>query len=267
MWREGALSCVNPTGKDATGRLMTASCPVGWDLWAEEGHVIAGQQLKLPQPSSRNSSPSSSGIVGRSGKVPSAVAAEAIPEQVLQRLPLSTFASSAPSAGETLGEGHRLHVERRVGAEGTEEDVVVSGPLFVAIVSGASGCLSSLLLPSSTIPFSQCAGEGRPSSNSSFSEEEGDGSCAHRRRQREPSRSSRRRSSWREHLASPLRPCMWRALTDNDRGGSGGTSYGARWAAAGLDRMETSGESPRDHQGGIRDIDSLLDSCPVIHHV
>jgi beta-galactosidase len=31
-----------------------------------------------------------------------------------------------------------------------------------------------------------------------------------------------------ELLASPLQPNLWRALTDNDRGGSGGTSYAAR---------------------------------------
>ena len=48
-----------------------------------------------------------------------------------------------------------------------------------------------------------------------------------------------------EMLLSPLRPVLWRALTDNDRGGSGGTSYGARWVAAGLDRMQTAGEGRR----------------------
>jgi beta-galactosidase/beta-glucuronidase len=38
-------------------------------------------------------------------------------------------------------------------------------------------------------------------------------------------------------LASPLLPCLFRAATDNDRGGSGGASHAARWAAAGLDRL------------------------------
>jgi beta-galactosidase len=42
-------------------------------------------------------------------------------------------------------------------------------------------------------------------------------------------------------LAQPLAPCLYRASTDNDRGGSSGTSYKARWVAAGLDRLETSG--------------------------
>lgn len=43
----------------------------------------------------------------------------------------------------------------------------------------------------------------------------------------------------REIFAAPLRPCFYRAATDNDRGGSGGTSYAARWKAAGLDRLVT----------------------------
>lgn len=40
-----------------------------------------------------------------------------------------------------------------------------------------------------------------------------------------------------ELLASPLVPCLYRAPTDNDRGGSGGTSHAARWRLAGLDRL------------------------------
>lgn len=40
-----------------------------------------------------------------------------------------------------------------------------------------------------------------------------------------------------EMLAAPVVPCFYRAPTDNDRGGSGGTSYAARWKAAGLDRL------------------------------
>lgn len=32
-------------------------------------------------------------------------------------------------------------------------------------------------------------------------------------------------------------PCLWRAPTDNDRGGVKGNSYAARWKAAGLDRL------------------------------
>jgi beta-galactosidase len=39
-------------------------------------------------------------------------------------------------------------------------------------------------------------------------------------------------------LAAPLAACLYRASTDNDRGGSGGSSYTARWKAAGLDRLE-----------------------------
>jgi len=42
-------------------------------------------------------------------------------------------------------------------------------------------------------------------------------------------------------LAGPLAPCFFRATTDNDRGGSGGSSYAARWIAAGLDRLAVEG--------------------------
>lgn len=38
----------------------------------------------------------------------------------------------------------------------------------------------------------------------------------------------------RELLKEPLQLCMFRAPTDNDRGGSGGTSYAFRWMRAGL---------------------------------
>lgn len=41
-----------------------------------------------------------------------------------------------------------------------------------------------------------------------------------------------------ELLAAPLAPCFYRAPTDNDKGGSGGSSYAARWKAAGLDRLQ-----------------------------
>lgn len=41
-----------------------------------------------------------------------------------------------------------------------------------------------------------------------------------------------------ELLTAPVTPCFYRAATDNDRGGSGGASYAARWKAAGLDRLK-----------------------------
>jgi hypothetical protein len=43
-------------------------------------------------------------------------------------------------------------------------------------------------------------------------------------------------------LLQDLQPCFMRAPTDNDRGGSGGSSYAARWAAAGLDRLGVTGK-------------------------
>jgi hypothetical protein len=53
-------------------------------------------------------------------------------------------------------------------------------------------------------------------------------------------------------LLQDMLPCFMRATTDNDRGGSGGSSYAARWAAAGLDRMEVAGEVR--HLGCIVDL-------------
>ncbi|KAG2489983.1 hypothetical protein HYH03_011612 [Edaphochlamys debaryana] len=50
-------------------------------------------------------------------------------------------------------------------------------------------------------------------------------------------------------LAAPLEPCFFRACTDNDRGGSGGSSYAGRWVAAGLDRLETAGPVEVEVQG------------------
>jgi beta-galactosidase len=44
------------------------------------------------------------------------------------------------------------------------------------------------------------------------------------------------------NLLQDLQPCFMRAPTDNDRGGSGGSSYAARWATAGLDRLGVTGE-------------------------
>ena len=35
-----------------------------------------------------------------------------------------------------------------------------------------------------------------------------------------------------------IEPCLWRAATDNDRGGFKGMSFAARWKAAGLDRLQ-----------------------------
>jgi beta-galactosidase len=43
-------------------------------------------------------------------------------------------------------------------------------------------------------------------------------------------------------LLQDVAPCFMRASTDNDRGGSGGSSYAARWVAAGLDRLAVSGQ-------------------------
>ena len=46
-----------------------------------------------------------------------------------------------------------------------------------------------------------------------------------------------------EFLEFPVRLCMYRAPTDNDRGGAGGKSHAARWKAACLDNLRPSVES------------------------
>jgi beta-galactosidase len=45
----------------------------------------------------------------------------------------------------------------------------------------------------------------------------------------------------RQLLAEPLELCFFRPSTDNDRGGTSGSSYLARWVAAGLDRLAAGG--------------------------
>ena len=223
---EGTQSSGSPAGKGTEG---TAVRPVGWNLWAGEGHVIAEQQLRLPRPSPSPSLHDSS--LGQIEGMSAAIVAEAIPKQLLHWLPKLAPLSSS---GTSLEEVCRLHVERRPANSGATEDVVVSGPLLVAVISGASGCLSSLLLPSSVRREhpQQQVDKGSSSEGSGHRRE-------HQRPLWDPFLNSPS-SSWRECLKSPLRPCLWRALTDNDRGGAGGTSYGARWAAAGLDRMQVS---------------------------
>lgn len=40
-------------------------------------------------------------------------------------------------------------------------------------------------------------------------------------------------------IVEPVEACFVRAATDNDVGGSGGTSHAARWLHMGLDRLST----------------------------
>eukprot|EP00983_Pelagomonas_calceolata_P118737 1160534-Pelagomonas_calceolata.AAC.6 len=49
------------------------------------------------------------------------------------------------------------------------------------------------------------------------------------------------------------------ACTDNDRGGSKGSSYAARWLAAGLDRMERAGGWSRKLEAAT--IGSFTQNC------
>ena len=54
-----------------------------------------------------------------------------------------------------------------------------------------------------------------------------------------------------EFLDQPVRLCLYRAPTDNDRGGSGGKSHAARWRAAGLDSLRPSARSIEVKPSGV----------------
>lgn len=54
-----------------------------------------------------------------------------------------------------------------------------------------------------------------------------------------------------EFLDQPVRLCLYRAPTDNDRGGSGGKSHAARWKAAGLDALRPSVQSMEVNSSGV----------------
>lgn len=43
----------------------------------------------------------------------------------------------------------------------------------------------------------------------------------------------------KDAMEEPMEPCFVRAATDNDVGGSGGTSHAARWLQMGLDKLST----------------------------
>lgn len=55
-------------------------------------------------------------------------------------------------------------------------------------------------------------------------------------------------------VCEPLAPLLFRAPTDNDRGGSGGTSYLDRWKEAGIDRLDVQPESCRVATGKATDV-------------
>ena len=218
VWRSRGSAGGSPEGGGGGGE------PEGWSLWAEAGHVICEQQLLLPRPPPP---PSSSLLPPAPGGRSYAALVEGLPAQMLRLLPPGRWGGLGPGAPSSSSGGpdpvesasstmpgvtspSRLRVVREGGGAGDDGDVVIISEPDGArvVISAASGCLSSLV--------TRCGGGGAVSEHAG--------------------------RTMTELLASPLRPCLWRALTDNDRGGSGGTSYGARWAAAGLDRMEVYGE-------------------------
>lgn len=178
----------------------TKTLPPAWALWAPCSHVVSHQQLRLPDPPTNWTgmlAPASTELQQQQQQV-AALAHHTLVPPALRRslLPPPPTPPPLDSPFGALGGG--------VGSLGTypleaclesSGDVVVQGPRGLkVVVSGATGCLSSLSL------------------------------CG------------------QELLLAEVAPCLWRAATDNDRGGSGGTSYAARWVAAGLDRMKVSGE-------------------------
>ncbi len=54
-----------------------------------------------------------------------------------------------------------------------------------------------------------------------------------------------------ELIDQPVRLCLYRAPTDNDRGGSGGKSHAARWKAAGLDALRPTVQSMEVTPSGV----------------
>lgn len=70
-----------------------------------------------------------------------------------------------------------------------------------------------------------------------------------------------------EVLRQPIRVCLYRAPTDNDRGGSGGQSYAARWKSAGLHSLGTKPESCKIscHQGP--DNETIIETRFELHPI
>lgn len=68
-----------------------------------------------------------------------------------------------------------------------------------------------------------------------------------------------------EILENPIQLCLYRAPTDNDRGGSGGKSYASRWKAAGLNSLETTSGSCLISRRCGEDNESIIDCSFEIH--
>lgn len=108
----------------------------------------------------------------------------------------------------------------------TATDATAGARLSLLVIGGGSGCIEQF----EVLPASSSSNVGSSSSTGSSGSSGGTGSSG----------------GAVPLLAAPLEPCFFRAATDNDRGGSGGSSYAGRWVAAGLDRLRVAGE-----RGGV----------------
>lgn len=70
-------------------------------------------------------------------------------------------------------------------------------------------------------------------------------------------------SGGREVLAAPLAPCFYRAPTDNDKGGSGGSSYSARWVGGWARQFVWMRAVGRDWEEGPAAVLSALSVVPL----
>ncbi|GAX79960.1 hypothetical protein CEUSTIGMA_g7399.t1 [Chlamydomonas eustigma] len=268
-------------------------------LWAPKGHIVSEQQLRLPSLTlparglpgqgskekkgalsltSHGGSGAESvlGAISSTCNILEAVSAtevlpvsatEVLPVSMLQAL-MSAFRSVPSLRGNPVGgDGNKVahvtgkEVSKREPAltisylsAGSKthtsthkpgDDVVVQGSgAQCVVISGKTGCITSIVLNHRNgAQTAEVPGGATSDLTGTVCQEETGGV---------------------EVLEQPLHPCFWRALTDNDRGGSGGTSYAARWCSAGLDRLEVSGDVEVTVVKSRAEEDSRADVNPVI---
>jgi beta-galactosidase len=125
--------------------------------WAGKGHVVAAQQLELPD----------------------------------DFLPPAGAAEDAAPSGQQPSNAELPTVSRATGKDGADVVTVTSASGVQLQVDGGSGTVSLVLV----------------------------------------------RHGQQEAVVAGLTPCFYRAPTDNDRGGAGGSAYASRWREAGLNTM------------------------------
>ena len=225
-----AAAAGGPTTSLASAPVPAAAvAPTGWPHWAEPGHVVAHSQLALPRPPANWTPPPPPGSEQQPQQGPSdGVAAAALQQQpsavvvgpaaALLPRPLHPWLLPPPPVPPFIdsGGGPFGALGGGVGSFGTYPLEAWRQDNGDIMVSGPRGLAAVISGTSGCLAgLSLC---GQPL------------------------------------MASQLTPALWRAYTDNDRGGSRGTSYAARWTAAGLDRLQSTGEESwvRGAQGCAR---------------